>query len=29
MDIFFEIINLTADLIIWDIWYDLLRDIVA
>jgi hypothetical protein len=29
MDIFFEIVNLAADLIIWDMWYDLLWDIVA
>ena len=24
MDIFFEIVNLAADLIIWDMWYDLI-----
>jgi len=29
MEIFFEIVNLAADLIIWDMWYDLLWDIVA
>jgi hypothetical protein len=29
MDIFFEIVNSAADLIIWDMWYDLLWDIVA
>ena len=29
MDIFFEIVSLAADLIIWDMWYDLLWDIVA
>ncbi len=29
MDIFFEIVNLAADLIIWDMWYDLLWDLVV
>ncbi len=29
MDIFFEIVNLTADLIIWDMWYDLMWDLVV
>jgi hypothetical protein len=24
MDIFFEIVNLAADLIIWDMWYDII-----
>ena len=26
MDIFFEIVNLAADLIIWDMWYDIIAD---
>jgi len=26
MDIFFEIVNLAADLIIWDMWYDIILD---
>ena len=29
MDIFFEIVNLAADLIIWDMWYDLLWDLTV
>jgi len=29
MDIFFEIVNLAADLIIWDMWYDLMWDLVV
>jgi hypothetical protein len=29
MDIFFEIVNLTADLIIWDMWYDIIWDIIV
>ena len=24
MDIFFEIVNLASDLIIWDMWYDII-----
>ena len=28
MDICFEIVNLAADLIIWDMWHDLLWDII-
>ena len=26
MEIFFEIVNLAADLIIWDMWYDIITD---
>ena len=26
MDIFFEIVNLASDLIIWDMWYDIILD---
>ena len=29
MDIFFEIVNLAADLIIWDMWYDIVWDIIV
>jgi hypothetical protein len=29
MDIFFEIVNLAADLIIWDMWYDIIWDIIV
>ena len=29
MNIFFEIVNLAADLIIWDMWYDLMWDLVV
>ena len=29
MDIFFEIVTLAADLIIWDMWYDIIWDIIV
>ena len=29
MDIFFEIVNLAADLIIWDMWYDIFWEIIV
>ena len=29
MDIFFEIVNLAADLIIWDMWYDIVWEIIV
>ena len=29
MDIYFEIVNLAADLIIWDMWYDIVWDIIV
>ena len=28
MDIFFEIVTLAADLIIWDMWYDLFYSLI-
>ena len=28
MDIFFEIVNLAADLIIWDMWYDIVWNVL-
>ena len=29
MDIFFEIVNSAADLIIWDMWNDILWDLIV